>query len=53
MVEDYTLNVTSVSDDRVVANIVAEDFYGARHAIETIFQAVEYDDVSTQYTVLY
>ncbi len=46
MSEAYSLNVTHDNvDEAVTAIISADDYFGARHALETLFQAVDYDDV--------
>lgn len=46
MVESHVLNVTYDNlDSAVVATVTADDYFGARHAIESLFQAVDYDDV--------
>jgi hexosaminidase len=31
---------------------VAPSYYGARHGLETLFQLVEYDDISNNYVIL-
>ncbi|KAG0721718.1 Chitooligosaccharidolytic beta-N-acetylglucosaminidase [Chionoecetes opilio] len=43
--ESYQLNVTT-SDDFTTATIVAASFFGARHALETLSQLIEYHETS-------
>ncbi len=46
MSESYSLNVTHDNvDESVTAVITADNYFGARHALETLFQAVDYDEV--------
>lgn len=49
MDESYTLKVSKT--DAVVVNIVAETYFGARHAIETLFQLAEWDSIDTAYII--
>ena len=50
MDESYTLSINS--SDNVVVTITAETYFGARHAIETLFQLTEWDSYNTAYVVL-
>ncbi len=53
MVESHVLNVTYDNlDSAVVATVTADDYFGARHAIESLFQAVDYDDVRKIFVIL-
>ncbi|XP_066911880.1 chitooligosaccharidolytic beta-N-acetylglucosaminidase-like isoform X2 [Clytia hemisphaerica] len=44
--EGYRLTMTSTSDDVIQVNIKATNFFGARHALETLSQLSAYDDES-------
>ena len=51
--ETYALLIEySDADKTLLVDIVAENYFGARHAIETLFQLTEYDDVSHNYIIL-
>ncbi|XP_039295029.1 chitooligosaccharidolytic beta-N-acetylglucosaminidase [Nilaparvata lugens] len=45
MDESYHLHVDTV-DNKIVANIEAQSYFGSRHGLETLSQLVAYDDVS-------
>eukprot|EP00092_Neocalanus_flemingeri_P015685 GFUD01016979.1.p1 GENE.GFUD01016979.1~~GFUD01016979.1.p1 ORF type:complete len:641 (+),score=196.19 GFUD01016979.1:63-1985(+) len=47
--ESYALSVSKTED--VVVNIKAETFFGARHAIETLFQLTEWDSFTHAYVI--
>jgi hexosaminidase len=49
MDESYALNVTKTED--VVVHIQAETYFGARHAIETLFQLTDWDSYNSAYIV--
>ena len=46
--EDYELRVRC-HEDATNINIVAETYFGARHALETLFQLVFYDSLSLSF----
>jgi len=50
MDESYTLSINK--SDNVVVTITAGTYFGARHAIETLFQLTEWDSYNTAYVVL-
>ena len=50
MDESYTLEIKMVADDLHVG-IVSETFFGARHAIETLFQLSQYDRFSSSFII--
>lgn len=43
--ESYTVQVSETSDGRINATITADNFFGARHGLETLGQLVIYDDI--------
>lgn len=43
--ESYKLQVSGMSDSRVNATISAQNFFGARHGLETLAQLIFYDDI--------
>lgn len=45
--ESYKLT-SSIANQSLIINVVAETIFGARHAIETLVQLILYDDVSQQ-----
>ena len=38
--------------DKVTVSIDARNYYGARHGIETFFQAISFDNVDPKYVML-
>lgn len=49
--EEYTLNVAK-SGSTITANISSSEYFGARHAIETLFQLIEFDEVKNGFIIL-
>ena len=47
--ESYSLNAGFFNGETYLALIEADNYFGARHAIETLFQAIDYDDVRQRY----
>ncbi len=53
MKEYYTLKVSSDAAEKTIeAKISAYCYFGARHAIETLFQLIEYDEIRRTFIVL-
>ena len=51
--ESYSLRISYSPDEKtLLADITAADYFGARHALETLFQLTEYDEVAKSYAVL-
>ena len=51
--ESYTLRVAFDSANSIVhANIEAPCYFGARHALETLFQLIEYDEIGRTFAIL-
>jgi len=48
--ESFSLKISG--DDPIEVEIKADNYFGARHAIESAFQLMEYDDVRGQYVAL-
>ncbi|ALC43521.1 Hexo1, partial [Drosophila busckii] len=48
--ESYTLNI-GLENDRVLATVSAGNFFGARHALETLNQLIVYDDIRRELQV--
>ncbi|XP_060654600.1 chitooligosaccharidolytic beta-N-acetylglucosaminidase [Drosophila nasuta] len=50
--ESYVLQIgTNSTAGQVTANITADNFYGARHALETLNQLIVYDDIRRELQV--
>lgn len=49
--ESYLLQIGSGNQGQVLANISANSFFGARHALETLNQLVVYDDIRREVQV--
>ncbi|TRY67678.1 hypothetical protein TCAL_02945 [Tigriopus californicus] len=49
--EAYTLRVSKVGSI-IIANITSTEYFGARHAIETLFQLIEFDEVKNSFIIL-
>lgn len=49
--ESYLLQIGSDNQGQVLANISANSFFGARHALETLNQLVVYDDIRREVQV--
>jgi len=49
--ESYTLTVQTVGDT-TTAIILASEYYGARHALETLSQLIDYDELSNSLQVV-
>jgi hexosaminidase len=49
--ESYSLSITS-STDEVSALISADNFFGARHGLETLSQLIVYDDLKNSLVML-
>lgn len=51
--ESYTLTTSYDDAERVVRAVVgARSYFGARHAVETLFQMMEYDEAARRFLVL-
>ncbi|XP_053954917.1 chitooligosaccharidolytic beta-N-acetylglucosaminidase-like [Anastrepha ludens] len=50
--ESYTLHITSVNSSGVTAMISANDYFGARHGMETLSQLLVYDDIRREIQIL-
>nr|XP_022911095.1 chitooligosaccharidolytic beta-N-acetylglucosaminidase-like [Onthophagus taurus] len=50
--EGYTLEVTESSDGRINATVVADNYFGARHGLETLSQLIIYDDIKREYQMV-
>lgn len=49
--ESYVLNIDSVNQTQVIAKITANNFFGARHGLETLNQLIVYDDIRREVQV--
>merc|ERR1711892_41750 len=49
--ESYALKVTKTEDVAVIVNIKAATYFGARHAIETLFQLADWDSFNSAYII--
>lgn len=49
--ESYSLTVSSSSDGRILATVKGENFFGARHGLETLGQLIIYDDIRNEIQV--
>ncbi|XP_049861033.1 chitooligosaccharidolytic beta-N-acetylglucosaminidase isoform X4 [Schistocerca gregaria] len=50
--EAYSLSISEVTAGRVNAAVTADTFFGARHALETLYQLIVYDDINKQLLLL-
>lgn len=50
--ESYALSIGSNSAGQVTANITANNFFGARHGLETLSQLIVYDDIRREVQVV-
>jgi hexosaminidase len=50
--ESYSLHVAPSRESDLAVEIRAATFYGARHAFETLFQLIAYDEYCTCYTMV-
>lgn len=50
--ESYHLNVSATDNHEVLAHIKAQNYYGARHALETLNQLIVYDDIRRELQIL-
>ncbi|XP_030375717.1 chitooligosaccharidolytic beta-N-acetylglucosaminidase [Scaptodrosophila lebanonensis] len=50
--ESYNLSIDSAADGQVSVNITAENFFGARHGLETLAQLIVYDDIRREVQIV-
>ncbi|KAI4469177.1 beta-hexosaminidase [Holotrichia oblita] len=50
--ESYTLNVAETKDGRIHAIITANNYFGARHGLETLAQLIIYDDIRDEFQIV-
>jgi hexosaminidase len=51
--ESYQLSISYSDDERTLsADITANNYFGARHGIESLFQLMEYDDIGHVFVIL-
>ncbi|KRT85799.1 glycoside hydrolase, partial [Oryctes borbonicus] len=50
--EAYVLKVEETMDGRMNATITAENYFGARHGLETLAQLVIYDDIRDEFQIV-
>jgi len=52
--ESYSLEIAFLddNDDQVNVTITSDDYFGARHALETLFQLMDFDDLTGEFVVL-
>ncbi|XP_017771963.1 PREDICTED: chitooligosaccharidolytic beta-N-acetylglucosaminidase [Nicrophorus vespilloides] len=50
--ETYSLNVSVHTDGRIISDIEAENFYGARNGLESLSQLIIWDDIRSEYQML-
>lgn len=50
--ESYSLTVSSSSDGRILATVKGENFFGARHGLETLGQLIIYDDIRNEIQIV-
>lgn len=50
--ESYILKVSETSDGRVNATITADNYFGARHGLETLGQLIIYDDIRKEMQIV-
>lgn len=43
--ESYGIKVSASSNDKVIATITANTFFGIRHGLESLSQLIVYDDI--------
>jgi len=51
MNEKYLLEISEGGENILVVDIVAETYFGARHALETMFQLVQFDSFTSSFLI--
>lgn len=49
--ESYALEIKETGDGRINATINADNYFGARHGLETLGQLIIYDDIREEIQV--
>jgi len=53
--ESYSLEIALLGDDngnQIDVTITSDDYFGARHALETLFQLMDFDDLKGEFVIL-
>lgn len=50
--ESYKLNIMTTGEKKVEVKITAQNYFGARHALETLSQLIVYDDIRREMQML-
>lgn len=50
--ESYTLQISSSNNSAATATIIAGNYFGARHGLETLSQVLIYDDIRRELQIL-